>query len=410
MLKSRPSRSIGPLRKVHCISMTTLNALTTLTSVQLLEKLISFDSTSRNSNLPLIDFIQEYLDGYGIKSRRVDYEEDNKTNLYATIGPDVEGGIVLSGHTDVVPVDGQDWSSDPFTMVERDARLFGRGTCDMKGFIAVALAAVPKFTAQKLKKPIHFAFSCDEEVGCAGVRPLIDHIKAELPMPGGVIVGEPTSMEVVNSHKNATRLKTTITGHEAHSSCTHLGVSAILTAGEMLGEIGRIADDYRQRGDPSGRFDPPYTTVQVGLIEGGTANNIIPGHCSFTWETRMLPDHSLEELTDRIEAFAKALEPAMKAVNPKAGIDTMVENSIPGLAPDDGSPIEVLALNLAQANGTAAVSYGTEAGLFQLAGIPAIVCGPGSIEQAHKADEYVDISQLQQCEAFMDRLTKHCTE
>ncbi len=378
------------------------------TSTQLLEKLISFDSTSRNSNVPLIDFIQEYLEGYGVQSRRVDYEKDNKTNLYVTIGPDIEGGIVLSGHTDVVPVDGQDWSSDPFAMVERDGRLFGRGACDMKGFIAVVLAAVPKFTSANLKTPIHFAFSCDEEVGCTGVRPLIDHIIAELPKPGAVIVGEPTSMEVVNGHKNACRFKTTITGHEAHSSCTHLGVSAILTAGEMLNEIGRIAEDYRRRGDPSGRFDPPYTTVQVGMIEGGTANNIIPGHCSIDWEARMLPDHQIEELTDRVTAFTKTLEPAMKAINPDAGIKTTLENSIPGLAPQEGSPLEVLALNLAQANATSAVSYGTEAGLFQLAGIPAIVCGPGSIEQAHKPDEYVDISQLELCEGFIGRLVNHC--
>ncbi len=384
--------------------------MTDLTSAQLLEKLISFDSTSRNSNLPLIDFVQEYLEGYGIKSRRVDYEKDNKTNLYATIGPDIEGGIVLSGHTDVVPVDGQNWTSDPFTMVERDDRLFGRGACDMKGFIAVALAAVPKFIEQDLKTPIHLAFSCDEEVGCMGVRPLIDHVIAELPKPDAVIVGEPTSMKVVNGHKNACRFKTTVTGHEAHSSCTHLGVSAILTAGEMLSEVSRMAQDYRDRGDPSGRFDPPYTTVQVGMIEGGTANNIIPGNCSFDWEARMLPDHKVEEITDRIDAFAKTLEPTMKAVSPDAGITTSLENAIPGLAPQEGSPLEVLALNLAQANGTTAVSYGTEAGLFQLAGIPAIVCGPGSIEQAHKADEYVDISQLQQCEVFMDRLVRHCVE
>ena len=380
-----------------------------LSSTQLLEKLISFDSTSRNSNLPLIDFIQEYLAGFGVKSTRVDYEKDNKTNLYATIGPDIEGGVVLSGHTDVVPVDGQDWSNDPFGMVEHDGRLFGRGACDMKGFIAVALAAVPDFVAQDLKRPIHFAFSCDEEVGCTGVRPLIDHIIDEMPKPGMVIVGEPTLMKVVDAHKGACRFKTTITGHEAHSSCTHLGVSSILVAGKMLTEIDRIAEDYRQRGDSSGRFDPPYTTVQVGMIEGGTANNIIPGKTTFDWEARMLPEHSLEELTDRIGAFSKTLEPEMKAISEKAGIKTSVENAIPGLAAQEESPAEVLALHLAQANGTQAVSYGTEAGLFQRAGIPAIVCGPGSIEQAHKADEYVELSQMKQCETFMERLTRHCS-
>ena len=382
--------------------------MTELSSAQLLEKLISFDSTSRNSNLPLIDFVQEYLEGFGVKSHRVDYEKDNKTNLYATIGPDIEGGIVLSGHTDVVPVDGQDWSSDPFAMVERDDRLFGRGACDMKGFIAVALAAVPQFVSQDLKKPIHFAFSCDEEVGCTGVRPLIDHIINELPKPASVIVGEPTSMKVVNAHKGACRFKTEITGQEAHSSCTHLGVSAILVAGEMLAEIGRIERDYKERGDPSGRFNPPYTTISVGLIQGGIANNIIPKDCIFDWETRMLPNHDLDELTDRINKFAKSLEPEMKAVSDKAGIKTTVENSIPGLAPQENSPTENLCMHLANANGAEAVSYGTEAGLFQAAGIPAIVCGPGSIEQAHKPDEYVDMSQMSECETFMKRLTKHC--
>ena len=379
-----------------------------LTSAQLLEKLISFDSTSRNSNLPLIDFVQEYLAGYGVQSRRVDYEKDNKTNLYATIGPDIKGGIVLSGHTDVVPVDGQNWTSDPFAMVERDDRLFGRGACDMKGFIAVALAAVPQFVAQPLNKPIHLAFSCDEETGCAGVRPLIDHIIAELPKPASVIVGEPTSMKVVNAHKGACRFKTHVTGHEAHSSCSHLGVNAILVAGEMLAEIGKIAQDYKQRGDPSGRFVPPYTTVEVGLIEGGITNNIIPRDCTFEWETRMLPNHELDELTDRIDTFSKSLEPEMKKVSDQAGIKTTVENAIPGLAPQENSPTENLCMHLAKANGAEAVSYGTEAGLFQAAGIPAIVCGPGSIEQAHKPDEYVDISQMQQCESFMARLTKHC--
>jgi len=382
--------------------------MTNMTSAQLLEKLISFDSTSRNSNLPLIDFVQEYLDGYGVKSRRVDYEKDNKTNLYATIGPDIEGGIVLSGHTDVVPVDGQNWSSDPFAMVEREGRLFGRGACDMKGFIAVALAAVPEFTAQNLKKPIHLAFSCDEEVGCTGVRPLIDHIISELPKPASVIVGEPTSMKVVNAHKGACRFRTEITGHEAHSSCTHLGVSAILVAGEMLAEIGRIEREYKKRGDPSGRFNPPYTSIQVGLIEGGIANNIIPRDCSFDWETRMLPNHDLQELVDRINNFADSLEPEMKAISPAAGIKTTVENAIPGLAPQENSPTENLCMHLANANGTEAVSYGTEAGLFQAAGIPAIVCGPGSIEQAHKPDEYVDISQMNECDIFMTRLAKHC--
>ena len=379
-----------------------------LDSKEMLKRLVAFDTTSRNANLPLIDFVQDYLDGYGVQSIRVDHEKDKKTNLYATIGPDVAGGIVLSGHTDVVPVDGQDWSSDPFDLAERDGRLYGRGSADMKGFIAVALAAVPEFVRAGLKKPVHLAFSCDEEIGCTGVRPLIDHIRDDLPRPAAVIVGEPTSMRVVNAHKGAVRFQTCVTGHEAHSSCTHLGVNAILVAGELLCEIARIAEDYRKKGDPSGRFDPPYTTVQTGVIEGGTANNIIPGACTIDWEARLLPEHDPAELEQRFEAFSRSLEPAMKAVSDKAGIETTVMNAIPGLAPDDASLAQSLALKLAKANGTAAVSYGTEAGLFQSAGMPAIVCGPGNIEQAHKADEFVAISQIKRCEEFMAGLARYC--
>ena len=379
-----------------------------LDSIELLERLVAFDTVSRNANLPLIDFVQEYLDGFGIASVRVDHETGKKTNLYATIGPDEPGGIVLSGHTDVVPVDGQNWSSDPFCLKRRDGLLYGRGSADMKGFIAVALASVPDFAASRLKKPIHLAFSCDEEVGCMGVRPLIDHIRDELPHPGAVIVGEPTMMRVVNAHKGAVRYRTCVTGHEAHSSCTHLGVSAIFVAGEVLCELGRIAEDYRRRGDPSGRFDPPYTTIHAGLIEGGTAANIIPKSCTIDWETRLLPEHDASELEARLEAFCATLEPAMKKISREAGIETAVMNAIPGLRPDDQSLAQTLALKLAEANGTAAVSYGTEAGLFQNAGMAAIVCGPGDIEQAHKPDEFIAISQLKQCEAFMQRLNHYC--
>jgi acetylornithine deacetylase len=377
------------------------------TPKEMLAHLVAFDTTSRDGNIPLIDFVEDYLESWGIPSLKVDYEP-GKTNLYATIGPEGPGGIVLSGHTDVVPVDGQDWSSDPFTLDERQGRLYGRGTCDMKGFIAVALALVPDFKETGLSIPIHLALSCDEEVGCKGVRPLVAHMKAHLPHPRAVIVGEPTLMKVVNAHKSAVTFTTEVLGHEAHSSCTHQGVNAILVAGELLSEIGRIAQDMRERGDPTQRFDPPYTTVHVGLIEGGTAKNIIPRRCTFMWETRTLPGQDSAEVRDRIRAFAATLEPAMKAVAADAGISTDETNVVPGLRPEDDSPAEHLALHLAEANGTHAVSYATEAGLFQEIGIPAIVCGPGSIEQAHKPDEYVEIAELERCEAFMRRLARHC--
>jgi acetylornithine deacetylase len=374
----------------------------------MLARLVAFDTTSRDGNIPLIEFVEAYLEDWGVKSLRVDYEAGKKTNLYATIGPDIAGGIVLSGHTDVVPVDGQNWTSDPFTLVERNAKLYGRGTADMKGFVATALALVPDFKAAKLKAPIHLALSCDEEVGCLGVRPLVAYMKQHLPRPRAVIVGEPTSMKVVNAHKGAHTFSTEVLGHEAHSCNTHLGVNSILVAGELLTEIGRLAAEMRERGDPSGRFNPPYTSVHVGLIEGGTAKNIVPRRCSFKWETRLLPGSDPDEVPEKFNHFAHSLEPKMKAVAEETGIRTERTNAVPGLRPEENSPAEHLALHLAEANGSEAVSYCTEAGLFQESGLPSIICGPGSIDDAHKPDEFIAISEMQKCEAFLERLIAHC--
>ncbi len=380
-----------------------------LTSIEMLARLVAFDTTSRDGNIPLIEFVEAYLDGWGVPHIRVDYEAGRKTNLYATIGPDIAGGIVLSGHTDVVPVDGQDWSTDPFQLSQRDNRLYARGACDMKGFIAVALSMVPAFKAASLVKPIHLALSCDEEVGCRGVRPLLAHLRDQLPQPSAVIVGEPTSMKVVNAHKTAVTFSTEVKGHEAHSSHTHRGVNAIMVAGELLAEINRIRRDVELKTDPTARFDPPYSTVHVGVIEGGTAKNIIPRRCAFQWETRLLPEADVNDVANRFDAFAQSLEPAMHAVASDTGITTERVNTVPGLAPLDQSPAEHLALHLASANGTHAVSYATEAGLFQTIGIPAVVCGPGSIDQAHKPDEYVEVSELRKCELFMGRLRDWCS-
>lgn len=379
-----------------------------MTSEQLLAKLIAFDTTSRESNFPLIAFVEDYLDGWGIPHLRVDYELGRKTNLYATIGPDVAGGIVLSGHTDVVPVDGQAWSSDPFTLMERDGLLYGRGTADMKGFIAVALAMVPGFKAMKLTKPIHLALSCDEEVGCKGVRPLVEHLRHHLKKPSAVIVGEPTSMQVVNGHKSAVRFETDVTGHESHSALTDKGVNAIMVAGEIISEISRLREELIDIGDPTGRYNPPYSTIHIGTISGGTANNIVPRKCSFNWETRLLPDFDDDFVPARMRALKNRLEPAMKAVAADTGISIEQANAVPGLAADDDSPAERLALHCSHANSTHTVSYCTEAGLFQKAGIPAVVCGPGSIEQAHKPDEFIAISELRKCEVFMQRLAEKC--
>jgi acetylornithine deacetylase len=380
----------------------------TYSARQMLAHLVKFDTTSRDGNIPLIEFVEAYLDGWDIPHFRVDYEAGKKTNLFATIGPDIAGGIVLSGHTDVVPVDGQNWKSNPFELVERDARWFGRGTCDMKGFVAVALAMVPKFKSANLKTPIHLALSCDEEVGCKGVRPLVAHIRDHMKKPRLVIVGEPTSMQVVNAHKAALTFSTEVTGLEAHSSLTDQGVNAIMVAGELLSEINRIREDLTERGDPTGRFNPPYSTIHVGVIEGGTAKNIIPRKCSFQWETRLLPTADMKEVPERFENFSRQLEPAMQKIADEVGILNQQTNAVPGLAPEENSPAEHLALHLAEANGTHAVSYCTEAGLFQQIGIPAIICGPGSIEQAHKPDEYIDVSEMEKCETFMARLLEHC--
>jgi acetylornithine deacetylase len=379
-----------------------------MTSEHILATLIAFDTTSRNSNIPLIEWIEKYLDQFNVPHLRIDYEAGSKTNLFATIGPDRADGIVLSGHTDVVPVDGQDWTSDPFEMIERDGKLFGRGTADMKGFIAVVLALVPEFLKLNLRVPIHLAFSCDEEVGCKGVRPLVDYLKHSANEPAAAIIGEPTMMQVVNGHKSAVRFSTEVTGHESHSALTDQGVNAIMVAGEIIHEISNIREDLMELGDPTGQFDPPYSTIHIGVISGGTANNIIPKSCSFNWETRLLPGFDEAYVPSRVNAVARTLEPAMKAISPHAGIVVEQANAVPGLAAEKDSPAEQLALHCSHTNSTHTVSYCTEAGLFQQAGIPAVVCGPGSIEQAHKPDEFIAVSELRKCEAFLRRLAERC--
>jgi acetylornithine deacetylase len=378
------------------------------TTLELLKALVAFDTTSRNSNLDLISFIEDYLSGHGIASLRVDYEPGRKTNLYATIGPEQPGGIVLSGHTDVVPIDGQNWSSDPFVTTERDGLIYGRGTADMKGFLAAVLALAPQFKSRRLRRPIHLAISCEEEVGCLGVRPLIAHITAHLPRPAAVIVGEPTLMQVVDAHKAVVSYETEVLGHEAHSSVAHKGVNAIMVAGELIGELNRAAGEKRAQARSDSRFDPPYTTVHVGVIAGGTAKNIVPRRCTFGWETRLMPEEDGCEVPERLARFAEKLTPAMRQISREAGIFTRHVNSVPGLNPDNASPALELALRLAGTNQTAAVSYATEAGLFQEAGIPAVICGPGSIDQAHKPDEFIASAELIRCEDFLNRLADYC--
>lgn len=373
-------------------------------TLTMIERFISFDTTSHLSNLNLIEFVRDFLKEHGVEATLLHDAGGGKANLFATIGPDVDGGIVLSGHTDVVPVEGQAWDTDPFSVVEKDGRLYGRGTSDMKSFSAIALAKIPELVKMNLVRPIHLALSYDEEVGCVGVHSLIDMLAEHATRPRAVIVGEPTDMKVVNAHKGIRSFRTEVKGLEAHSSQQHLGVSAIVMAARLISFLEEIASEMRERGDASGQFDPGYTTTQIGTIEGGTAVNIIPKDCSFSWEYRCLPDQDEEEILNRFNAFADTLAGEMIKMSPDCSITTRQIARAPGLRIDAGSEAETLALALAQQNDTEVVSYGTEAGLFQDIDIPTVVCGPGSIDQAHRPNEFIELEQIALCEAFMDRL------
>ena len=381
---------------------------TLYTPREMIGRLVAFDTTSRSSNLNLIDFVSDYLKGHGLTPRLIPNPEGTKANLLVTLGPDVPGGIILSGHTDVVPVDDQPWDTDPFTVTEKDGKLFGRGTADMKSFSAVALALVPEFLARGVKVPIHIALSYDEEVGCLGVRPMIADIVRDVPKPKLAIIGEPTDMKVVNAHKGIRSFRTTITGREAHSSQTHKGVNAVMVAAELIMYLSELAEQMRRRGDPSGRFDPPYTTTQSSTIQGGTALNILARHCTFQWEYRYLPGTDQHELFNLFEAHVREkILPRLRQVAPEADIETLPRAHVPPLMPNDNCPAEALAKQLTGRNDTEAVSYGTEAGLFQDADIPAVVCGPGNIAQAHKPNEFIELSQIDACVTFMRRLSDH---
>lgn len=371
---------------------------------ELLARLVAFDTTSHKSNLALIAFVEDYLAQHGIRADLVPSADGQKASLYATIGPADTSGVALSGHTDVVPVDGQEWSSDPFTLTERDGKLYGRGTTDMKGFLACVLASVPMFTARALQTPIHIAFSYDEEIGCIGVRPMIAELGRRLPKPRAVIVGEPTSMGVVDAHKGPVRWRVAVRGRAAHSSMAHLGVNAVTYAARLVGELERIEAELRDAPrDP--RFDPPYATLQVTGISGGTASNIVPVSCAFGFEVRALPGLDTAAIEQRLRRFAEEhCLPQMRQVAPEASILIELANMVPPFAADPSSEVVPLALSLTGLNETFAVSYATEAGLFQDGGAPAVVCGPGCIAQAHTADEWIAVSQLDACMRFMARV------
>jgi acetylornithine deacetylase len=351
------------------------------TSIEMLGHLIAFDTVSSKSNLELIAFVEAYLAEFGIASRRTVSPDGEKANLYATIGPDEAGGIVLSGHTDVVPVEGQPWTSDPFVMTRRDSRLYGRGTSDMKAFIAVCLALAPEAAQVALRKPLHFAFSFDEEVGCTGVGHLIEDVTRNLPMPAAVIIGEPTDMKLVNAHKGGYGFRTTVTGKEAHSSQLHRAGHAVYAAIDLIQFVRQVAEEKRQAAPPDSPFEPPYSTLSVGTIDGGTALNIVPRQCVFEWEMRPLPGDDAEEVLARFNRYAESeVLPRLRETAPEANIVTEMEAAVPALEPEPDSPAEALA------------------------GLSTVICGPGSIDQAHRPDEFIETSQIEACEDFVRRL------
>ena len=376
-----------------------------ITSLDMIRRLVAFDTTSRNSNLELIHWIRDYLAGLGIESRLVYDEGGGKANLYATLGPDDRPGIALSGHTDVVPVDGQDWQTDPWRVAERDGRLYGRGTADMKSFLAVALAMAPEFLERGLKTPIHLVFSYDEEVGCVGVRRLLEVLRDMPIRPAACIVGEPTEMKVVVAHKGKKSVRCRVRGFECHSSLAPRGVNAIEYAAEVIAYLRRMAQRIAAEGASDPDYDIPHTTVHTGVVQGGTALNIVPKDCSFDFEFRYLPGDDPEALFDEVRRFAeRELEPAMRAVAPETGFSWEEISAFPGLDTPTDAEIVGLAKALSGSNATGKVAFGTEAGLFQSIGIPAIICGPGSIDQAHKPDEFVSLEQVALCERFLRRL------
>jgi len=378
-------------------------------SEALLAKLISFDTTSRFSNLDLIHFVRDYLAQHGVNSNLVADRSATKATLFATIGPTDRPGFLLAGHTDVIPVDGQAWTTDPFQLDRRDGRLYGRGSADMKGFIASVLAAVPRFARMPLHTPIHLAFTCDEEVGCIGLRQLLED-SGSLPVQAAMgIVGEPTSMRLVVAHKGKVAIRVQVRGKEGHSSNPAAAVNAVEYAAELIAFVRRLNQEKRIAGPFDPQYEVPHTTLHVGSVQGGTVLNIVPAECVFEFEIRYLPEDPAQPILDRIRKFAvDELEPAMKKVNPSCGIVFHDKFSYPGLsiAPDARVATFVHGLLDDSQEAPGKIAFGTEGGLYQQrCGIPMVVCGPGDIANAHQPDEYVEAGQLAACDRLLDRLT-----
>jgi acetylornithine deacetylase len=380
------------------------NALLT-SAREILATLIGFDTTSRKSNLELIAWVEDYLGQHGVASTRVVNADASKANLYATVGPNVAGGVILSGHSDVVPVDGQDWQSDPWTVTERDGLLHGRGTCDMKGFIALALATVPLFKTGA--KPVHLAFSYDEEIGCLGAPAMIEEMAAKLPKPALAIIGEPTMMKVITGHKGITVHEVEVLGHEAHSSLPHLGISANMVAVELMHDLAELARGLWENADPDSPFIPPHATLTIGTMAGGTAPNILARRAQFVFDLRCPPDVDPEVILAPFKAKIAALNSEMAQAFPEAGVTITRKSNAPPMAPTGSQEAEDFVRRLTGDNGpSGVVSYAAEAGQFQQAGFATVICGPGSIEQAHQPNEYLAVEQFGRGADFMRRLAE----
>jgi acetylornithine deacetylase len=377
-----------------------------LTSRQLLDRLVSFPTVSRGSNLELIDWLEGYLARHGIESHRHWNEDRSKAALFAHVGPWQDGGVVLSGHSDVVPVDGQVWSSDPWVVVEREGRLYGRGTCDMKGYVALAVWALVQAQKRGVRRPLQLALSYDEEIGCTGAPPMIATMQGVLPQASAAVIGEPSRMALINGHKGGAGFNVHVKGYEVHSSLLPYGVSAIMEAARLIGWINAKNAEIQARpiSTTAAGFHPPFTTLHVGMIEGGTAHNITAGDCRFVFEMRVVPGEDIEALCAAFEAEAALLDRAIKAVRPEASVTLSRFFDVPGLQPEVEGVAEALVRRLTGANAAGVVSYGTEAGQFQAAGYSAVICGPGDIAQAHQADEYLEVSEFEAGQRFMQAL------
>ena len=378
-----------------------------LTPLQIMEQLVGFPTVSRDSNLALVDWVQDYLSAQGIVSHRwVDPEQPHKAAVFAHVGPLVEGAVVLSGHTDVVPVDGQPWDSDPFQVIERDGKYFGRGTCDMKGFDALAIWALVEAHRRGVKRPLQLALSFDEEIGCTGAPPMIEAMQPLLPKGSAVIVGEPSMMQAVAGHKGGTGYRTHMVGFEVHSSLLHTGVSAIMQGARLIDWANqRNAENMsKEPGEMQSLFNPPFTTCHVGMISGGTAHNITAKDCEFMMDFRVVPGEQASDWEAAYMAIVKEVEADMQAIHPETRIEVRKGFDVPALVPEEDGAAETLVRSLTGDNGTHVVSYGTEAGQFQAAGYSAVICGPGDIAQAHQPNEFITVKQFNAGHEFMAQL------